>query len=46
MKQTFYTIYDQQNYKSKSELFDHYIYENEKQELLYPLSFTKQHKPC
>ena len=41
MKQTFYTIYDQQNYTSKSELFDHYICENEKTRIIVPIKFHK-----
>ena len=41
MKQTFYTIYDQQNYKSKSESFDHFICENEKTRIIAPIKFHK-----
>ena len=41
MKQTFYTIYDQQNYKPKSKLFDHYICENEKTRIIVPIKFHK-----
>ena len=41
MKQTFYTIYDPQNYTSKSELFDHYICENEKTRIIVPIKFHK-----
>ena len=41
MKQTFYTIYDQQNYKPKSKLFDHYICENEKTRIIVPITFHK-----
>tara|TARA_Y100001978_G_scaffold169688_1_gene158694 strand:- start:34 stop:513 length:480 start_codon:yes stop_codon:yes gene_type:complete len=41
MKQTFYTIYDPQKYKLKSELFDHYIYENEKARFFVPIKFHK-----
>ena len=42
MKQTFYTIYDQQSYKLKSELFDHYIFENEKTRIIVPVKFHKK----
>lgn len=41
MKQTFYTIYDQQNYKLKCKLFDHYICENEKTRIIVPITFHK-----
>ena len=41
MKQTFYTIYVKQSYKSKSELFDHYICENEKTRIIVPITFHK-----
>ena len=41
MKQTFYTIYHPQNYKSKSKLFDHYICENEKTRIIIPINFHK-----
>ena len=41
IKQTFYTIYDPQNYKSKSELFDHYICEDEKARIVVPVNFHK-----
>ena len=41
MKQTFYTIYEPQNYKSKSELFDHFICENEKTRIIVHIKFHK-----
>ena len=41
IKQTFYTIYNTQNYKLKSKLFDHYIYENEKTRIIVPITFHK-----
>ena len=41
MKQTLYTIYGPQSYKSKSRLFDHYIYENEKTRFVVPIRFHK-----
>ena len=41
MKQTFYTIYDLQNYKSKSKLFDHYVCESEKTRIIVPIKFHK-----
>ena len=41
MKQTFYTINNYQNNKSKSELFNHYICENEKTRIIVPIKFHK-----
>jgi len=41
MKQTIYTIQESQNYKSKTEVFDHYIYKNEKTTIIVPVKFHK-----
>ena len=41
MKQTVYSIYDPQNYKSKTVLFNHYIYKNEKKTIITPIKFHK-----
>ena len=41
MKQTIYTIYDPKNYESKTELFDHFIYNNQKTTIIAPINFHK-----
>ena len=41
MKQTIYTIYDLKNYESKTELFDHFIYNNQKTTIIAPINFHK-----
>ena len=41
MKQTIYTIYDPKNYESKTELFDHFIYNNQKATIIAPIKFNK-----
>ena len=41
LKQTIYTIYHPQNYKSKITLFDHYIYKDKKRTIIAPIKFQK-----
>ena len=39
MKQAIYTIYHPQNYKSKTILFDHFIYKKENKIIIAPIKF-------
>ena len=39
MKQAIYTIYHPQIYKSKTILFDHYIYKKENKIIIAPIKF-------
>lgn len=41
MKQTIYTIYNSENYESKTELFNHFIYNNQKATIIAPINFHK-----